>query len=184
MNRGANSGYDEEQAPVNIVAYDSSWPEKFHAEKQLLTYALGEWIVASIEHVGSTAVTGLVAKPVIDVMVPVESLKASRPAIDMLVGSGYTYYPYKGDVMHWFCKPSPAFRTHHIHLVPFRSQLWHDRLAFREALRNDPQLALEYAELKQALAKQYEFDREAYTEAKAPFVARVLSQHRGGRGAA
>jgi len=172
----ASVGDSEEQAPVKVVAYDASWPDKFLAEKQCLSQVLSEWLVAPIEHVGSTAVPGLAAKPVIDVMVPVESLEGSRPAIDVLVQSGYTYYPYKGDIMHWFCKPSPAYRTHHIHLVPFGSSLWHDRLAFRDALRASAELAAEYAELKQALAIEHEFDREAYTEAKGPFVSRVLSQ--------
>jgi len=183
VNQGVSSEASEDQAPVKIVAYDSSWPDKFRAEEQYLSEALSEWLVAAIEHVGSTAVPGLAAKPVIDVMVPVESLEVSRPAIDLLVQSGYTYYPYKGDIMHWFCKPSPAYRTHHVHLVPFGSALWHDRLAFRDALRRSSELAAAYAELKQSLAARYEFDREAYTEAKGPFVERVLSQLRGDRAA-
>ena len=184
MTVSAGSGASDEQAPVKVVAYDSSWPGKFRAEERYLSQVLSEWLVADIEHIGSTAVPGLAAKPVIDVMVPVEGLEVSRPAIGFLVQSGYTYYPYKGDVMHWFCKPSAAHRTHHIHLVPFGSQLWHDRLAFRDALRQRAELAAEYAELKQALATRYEFDREAYTEAKGPFVERVLSQLQADRGAA
>lgn len=183
MNRNAGSEVSEEQAPVRVVAYDSSWPHKFRAEERYLSQALSDWLVGAIEHVGSTAVPGLAAKPVIDVMAPVEGLEASRPAIDFLVQSGYTYYPYKGEIMHWFCKPSPAFRTHHIHLVPYGSSLWHDRLAFRDALRQSSELPAEYAELKRSLAARYELDREAYTEAKGPFVARVLSQIRGDRDA-
>jgi GrpB-like predicted nucleotidyltransferase (UPF0157 family) len=74
------------------------------------------------------------------------------------------------------CKPSPAFRTHHLHLVPFRSPLWVERLAFRDCLRRDPAVAAEYARLKRDLARRYECDREAYTEAKGPFVRQVLSR--------
>ena len=177
-----SSDTSEREAPVKVVAYDSLWPDKFRAEEQYVSQAISGWLVANIEHVGNTAVPGLVAKPVIDLMAPVGSLEASRPAIDFLVQSGYTYFPYKADVMHWFCKPSAAYRTHHLHLVPFGSSLWHDRLAFRNALIESPALSAEYAALKQALAKKYEFDREAYTEAKGPFVERVLSEIRCDRG--
>ena len=77
--------------------------------------------------------------------------------------------------MHWFCKPSPEFRTHHLHMVPIGSQLWNDRLAFRDALRGNPTLAAEYATLKTGLAVEFREDREAYTDAKTPFVIRVLT---------
>ena len=70
-----------------------------------------------------------------------------------------------------FCKPSPALRTHHLHLVPFSSPLWLERLAFRDRLRSDRDLASEYSELKRALAAKFKLDREAYTDAKTPFVA-------------
>ena len=86
----------------------------------------------------------------------------------MLHHAGYQYAEYKTDVMHWFCKPSFQFRTHHLHLVPFGSRLWHDRLAFRDALRKSAVVVDEYAELKESLARQFEFDRDAYTEAKSP----------------
>lgn len=78
--------------------------------------------------------------------------------------------------MHWFCKPSPEIRTHHLHLVPFNSSLWHERITFRNRLRHNPQLAKAYAELKQKLAKDSKGDREAYTQAKTEFVYQVLNQ--------
>ena len=94
----------------------------------------------------------------------------------VLATIGYQYYPYKADVMHWFCKPSPAFRTHHMHLVPRDSSLWRERLAFRDALRGSPELSAEYAALKRELAARFRHDREAYTEAKSSFIQRVLPQ--------
>ncbi len=142
----------------------------------MLLNVLSAWLSGPIEHIGSTAVPGLVAKPVIDIMAGVQSLDASRPAISVLVQRGWTYFPYRAEVMHWFCKPSPAFRTHHLHLVPFRSPLWTERLAFRDCLRRDPAVAAEYAALKHDLAQRYEFDREAYTDAKEPFVRQVLKR--------
>ena len=117
-------------------------------------------------------------------MAPVEALEVSRPAIQILVRSGYAYFPYKADVMHWFCKPSPAHRTHHLHMVPFGSTLWQERIVFRDALRQDAELAAEYATLKKALALDDKFDREAYTDAKGPFIQTVLSRIQGGRGSA
>ena len=94
------------QAPVEIVEYDPSWPTLFTKEKKLLQSVAGEWLHGTIEHVGSTSVPGLVAKPVIDIMFGVESLDHSRPAIDVVQSEGYVYFPYKAESMHWFCKPS------------------------------------------------------------------------------
>lgn len=162
-------------APIEIVPYDSSWPAKFEMERAFLEPLLAPWRRGPIEHVGSTAVAGLSAKPVIDVMVGVTSLVGSRPAKEALRPAGYQYAEYKTDVMHWFCKPSFAMRTHHVHLIPFGSPLWHDRIRFRDRLRFEPSLAAEYSTLKQELAKRFELDREAYTEAKSPFIARVLA---------
>lgn len=165
-----------DSSPVEIVGYDESWPAKFETERSLLQGVLAPWLTGSIEHIGSTAVPGLPAKPVIDIMAPVHTLEASRPAIEAAARAGYVYYPYKAEVMHWFCKPSPRLRTHHLHLVPFASPLWEQRLRFRDALRQNPALAAEYAALKLRLAQLFRLDREAYTEAKTPFVDRVLSE--------
>jgi GrpB-like predicted nucleotidyltransferase (UPF0157 family) len=112
------------------------------------------------------------------VMVGVASLRHSEPAKDALRAAGYQYAEYKTEIMHWFCKPSFAFRTHHLHLVPYQSPLWHDRLKFRDSLRANSVLAAEYAGLKLELARQFEFDRDAYTDAKYPFISRVLELDR------
>jgi GrpB-like predicted nucleotidyltransferase (UPF0157 family) len=144
-------------APVHIVPYDREWPGRFETERQLLIEAIGPWLVdGSIEHIGSTAIPDLDAKPVIDIMAAVESLDGSRAALPVLERYQYCYYPYRAEVMHWLCKPSPAHRTHHLHLVPLGSPLWN--------------------ELKRRLAAAHRLDREAYTDAKAPFVQRVLSE--------
>ncbi|MGB3672582.1 MAG: GrpB family protein, partial [Phormidesmis sp.] len=160
---------------VELVSYDITWPAQFKAEKVILREALDQWLAGSIEHVGSTAVPGLVAKPIIDIMAPVRSLEESTAAIEAAIAVGYVYYPYKADIMHWFCKPSPVHRTHHLHLVPQNSGLWSDRLLFRDELRRRKALASEYAILKQQVAKEFALDREAYTKAKKPFVDRVLA---------
>jgi len=162
-------------APVHIVPYDRDWPSRFEAERKLLIDAIGSWLVAnSIEHIGSTAIPGLDAKPVIDIMAGVESLDGSRAAVAVLERHQYCYAPYRADVMYWLCKPSPAQRTYHLHLVPLGSPLWIEQLAFRDYLRTHPDVAMEYAALKRRLADAHRLDREAYTNAKAPFVERVL----------
>jgi GrpB-like predicted nucleotidyltransferase (UPF0157 family) len=167
------------EEPVHVVPYDPSWPRRFEEERVRLAEVLAPWLAGPIEHVGSTAVPGLAAKPVIDVMAGVASLEASRPAIEALARHGWCYFPYRPESMHWLCKPSPMARTHHLHLVPFGGVLWAERLAFRDHLRTHPDMALEYAALKRGLAERYRLDREAYTEAKGPFVVRVVAAAMG-----
>jgi GrpB-like predicted nucleotidyltransferase (UPF0157 family) len=162
--------------PVRIVTYNPEWPQRFAAEQSLLIDAIGPWLPGPVEHIGSTAIPGLAAKPVIDMMAGVGSLEGSRAAIAILERLQYCYAPYKSEVMHWFCKPSPAVRTHHLHLVPVGSQLWTEQLAFRDHLRSHADVAREYADLKRRLAQDHQFDREAYTTAKTPFVQRVIAE--------
>jgi GrpB-like predicted nucleotidyltransferase (UPF0157 family) len=161
-------------APIRIEPYNPAWPGAFLAERELLSVAIASWLVGPIEHVGSTAVPGLAAKPIIDIMAPVGDLESSRPAIVELQQLGYCYAPYKSEVMHWLCKPSPEVRTHHLHLVPFKSELWKQRLAFRDVLATNPQVARDYAALKCRLAAEHGRDRERYTDDKGPFIESVL----------
>jgi GrpB-like predicted nucleotidyltransferase (UPF0157 family) len=162
------------EAPIEIVEYQLHWPAEFAREQHVIARALAPCLVGPPEHIGSTAVPGLAAKPVIDIMAPVASLKESVGCIEAATRIGYVYFPYKPDLMHWFCKPSPEHRTHHLHLVQMNSRLWLERLAFRNALRSSEALRTEYQELKYQLAAQHRGDREAYTEAKSPFVQRVV----------
>jgi GrpB-like predicted nucleotidyltransferase (UPF0157 family) len=163
------------QPPVIIEPYASAWPEKFESERLLLAPVLAPWLAGPIEHVGSTAVPGLAAKPVIDIMAAVRDLPSSIPAIEALKSLGYCYFEYRADVMHWFCKPSPTERTHHLHLIPYNSSLWRDRVAFRDRLRTDAATRRSYTELKLALAAKHKNDRDAYTDAKTEFIRSVLT---------
>lgn len=167
-----------EDEAVHIAAYDPSWPAKFEAERADLQECIGPWVVGGIHHVGSTSVPGLPAKPVIDILVGVETLDHSRPCIEKVTSLSYLYSPYLGDVMHWFCKAHLARRTHHLHLVPVGSPRYVDELAFRDALRGDPALADRYAALKHDLAARFSDDRNTYTQHKAPFVREVLETSR------
>lgn len=159
---------------ISIIEYNPNWPVQFLIERDILQTVLSKWLVGDIEHIGSTAVPGLAAKPVIDIMAPVASLEGSWGAIKAAESVGYCFYPYKPDEMYWFCKPSPELRTHHLHIVPLGSQTWVERLAFRDALRQNPELAQEYDALKRRLAQDFANDREAYTDAKAPFIRNAI----------
>ncbi|HOB94684.1 MAG TPA: GrpB family protein [Aquabacterium sp.] len=161
--------------PIVLAPPDPRWAALFAAERDAIAAALAPWLAGAPEHIGSTAVPGLPAKPVIDIMAPVVSLDASRAAIAAAASLQYAYVAYQADRMHWFCKPGPVNRTHHLHLVPVGSALWRERLAFRDALRADTALRDAYADLKRRLAAAHPQDREAYTDAKGPFVAAVLA---------
>lgn len=160
--------------PIRIVPYDPSWPARFEDERATLQDAIGEWVVSGIHHVGSTAVPGLDAKPIIDILVGVADLPGSRGCMEQLGELGYLYAPYRPDEMHWFCKPDPSRRTHHLRLVAHDSPRFRHELEFRDRLRRDAGLAAEYAALKHRLAARFEHDREAYTEAKGDFIRDVL----------
>jgi GrpB-like predicted nucleotidyltransferase (UPF0157 family) len=166
------------EEPIQLVPYDPAWPKLFEVERDELSGVLTPWLAGPIEHIGSTAVPGLIAKPVIDIMAGVRDLPSSMPACAAVAPLAYAYFPYRADVMHWFCKPSPAHRTHHLHLVPVGSAIWTDRLAFRDYLRSSREAGAEYAALKTRLAARFQLDREAYTEGKSQFVAAILDRAR------
>jgi GrpB-like predicted nucleotidyltransferase (UPF0157 family) len=159
---------------VTVGPYDQTWPARFEEERLLLQQAIGGFLTGDIHHVGSTAVPGLDAKPVIDILAGVRDLATARPCITLLIPLGYWYAPYRAGQMHWFCKPHPSRRTHHLHLVPAASARYRDELRFRDYLRDHPQARAGYVALKRDLATRFRSDREAYTEAKTGFVQHIL----------
>jgi GrpB-like predicted nucleotidyltransferase (UPF0157 family) len=159
---------------IRIVPYDPAWPERFERERAALEGAIGERAVGGIHHVGSTAVPGLAAKPIVDILVGVEDLDGSRDCFEPLAGLEYLHAPYLAEEMHWFCKPDPERRTHHLHLAPVGGRRYADELAFRDRLRADPALAARYAALKRELAARFPEDRDGYTDAKSEFIRAAL----------
>lgn len=159
---------------IRLVSYDTGWPSRFAAEQAGLADAIGSWATGGIHHIGSTAVPRLDAKPITDILAGVDSLEAARSCFEPLAGLDYLYAPYRPEEMHWFCKPHPSHRTHHLHLVPTGSNRFKDALAFRDRLRADRVLAAEYASLKRDLAKRFPDNLEAYTEAKTAFILEAL----------
>jgi GrpB-like predicted nucleotidyltransferase (UPF0157 family) len=164
--------------PVVLVPHDPQWPARFAVEAKALLGLIGPWLTGGIHHVGSTAIPGIMAKPVVDVLAGVESLVSSRPCIGLLAEHGWWYAPFRPDTMHWFCKPSPGRRECHLHLVPTGSAWYCDELLFRDYLIAHPQRARAYEELKAGLARTFPDDREAYTQAKAGFIQQVLRDAR------
>ena len=161
--------------PVRIVPYDPAWPDRFEQERALLHDTIGKYVTGGIHHIGSTAVPGLDAKPIIDILAGTESLEATLPCIDLLGDLEYKYAPYRANEEHWFCKPDPARRTHHLHLVPTGSPRYEAVLRFRDLMRASPELCERYAALKHELAIHFRNDRDAYTEAKQGFIRKCLS---------
>ena len=157
---------------VALQAYDASWPARFAAERErLLTLLPGRFI--AIEHMGSTAVPGLVAKPVIDMLAGVVSMDEARALAGPLCSADYTTSTEFNDRLtdrQWFMRWADGRRTHHLHIVVHGSPAWRQHLYFRDALRASPELAATYAALKAELASKHPTDREAYTDAKAAFV--------------
>jgi len=160
--------------PIRLVPPDPSWATRFELERAALQGAIGEWVCGGIHHVGSTAVPGLEAKPIIDILAGVGDLETARASFEPLADLGYLYSPYLTGEMHWFCKPDPSHRTHHLHLVPVGSRRYKEELAFRDCLRADPTLADEYANLKRNLAARFTHNREGYTDAKSEFIRMAL----------
>ena len=164
---------------ISIVPYNPVWPILFESEEVFLQSKLPGSLVSRIEHFGSTAIPGLAAKPVIDILVQVGSLEETKKLIvPLLESEGYDYFwrtdtpsPYA-----WFIKrDSEGKRTHHIHMVEADSKLW-DRLYFRDYLSEFPDEAKRYEELKLSLADEYPNDRIAYTEGKTEFVVALTER--------
>jgi GrpB-like predicted nucleotidyltransferase (UPF0157 family) len=162
--------------PIAIVPYDPEWPRRFEAERALLERLLAPWLERGIHHIGSTAIPGIPAKPIIDMMAGVRDLQEARAAFVPLGEECYLYAPHRPGIAHHFVKPSVRVSemTHGLHLTEPGSDLWRERIAFRDALRRDSKLITEYETLKLRLAQEHRVDDEAYTAGKHAFVARVL----------
>ncbi len=162
---------------VRLVDGDPGWPGAFERLAAELRSALGELAVA-VEHVGSTAVPGLVAKPILDLAVGLAPAADPDHVILALERLGYEFRGDKGDTggLLFVLEDRPAHRIAHLHVVPHGDAQWCRYLAFRELLRTDPQARAAYADLKRNLADQYAGNRQAYTAAKDAFVAGLLSE--------
>lgn len=160
-----------------VAPYSTAWPSEFAVVSSELFDAFGRESVF-IEHIGSTAVPGLCAKPVIDVLVGAPSLERIEEAIPRLAAAKYEYvnkYEVELPMRRYFVRAeSPGLRVH-VHGVVTRSRIWNEHLMFRDALRANTDIREAYAGLKLELARIHADDKAAYTSAKAPFVQQVLN---------
>jgi GrpB-like predicted nucleotidyltransferase (UPF0157 family) len=163
---------------VEVVDHDPAWAAAFAQQRAAMQELLRPWLAGPVEHIGSTAVPGLRAKPVIDILAPVGSLTEARAAVPALTDAGWVFWPEdpNGHYRLWFLRPRPEARTHHLQVVEASHPHARSLMAFRDALRADEALRDEYASLKERLAEQHPDSRNAYTNAKNAFVERVLRE--------
>jgi GrpB-like predicted nucleotidyltransferase (UPF0157 family) len=160
---------------IALVSPDPGWRYRFERERALLEGLLTPWLTGGIHHIGSTAIPGIAAKPIIDMIAVVRDLEEARAAFQPLGEQFYVLDPHRPGIAHHFAKPSARSPEYSLHLTVPGSDLWRERLAFRDELRGNPALAAEYEALKLRLAQQHPSDRVAYTNGKRAFVASVLA---------
>ncbi len=165
---------------VRIVVYNPNWPEVYKLERDKIKEKIGEYI-ASIDHIGSTAVEGLVAKPIVDILIGLNSLDDAQFCIPKLEELNYEYVPEFEDVLpdrRYFRKPptGQGSRDFHVHMVEIKTYFWKRQLILRDYLRKFPEVANEYGELKLRLASELQDNREAYTEGKTDFIMSILEK--------
>jgi GrpB-like predicted nucleotidyltransferase (UPF0157 family) len=170
--------------PIVIVDYDPGWPALFEAEKTLVNQTVGPTLLR-IEHVGSTGVPGLAAKPIIDLMAGLNSLADAAQTVGPLKSIGYEYIPEYEDHIperRFFRKADTSGGnwniTHHLHMVEISSSFWQAHLLFRDHLRAHPDDARRYEQLKRDLAERFGSDRDGYTDAKTEFIESLIERAR------
>jgi GrpB-like predicted nucleotidyltransferase (UPF0157 family) len=161
---------------VKLEIYNTGWVSIFEEEKRLIEESISDFII-DIQHVGSTSIVGLVSKPIIDIAIGVDSLKEVNKYVEPLEKLGYEY---KGEAgvsgRLFFSKGDASSKTHHIHIVEVGSINWQNQILFRNYLRMHNEVRDEYAELKNALAQEFEKDRALYTAKKAEFVLDTIAR--------
>jgi GrpB-like predicted nucleotidyltransferase (UPF0157 family) len=164
---------------IQLVEYNPAWSGMYRPEAKRVQSVLPAGLVLAVEHFGSTAIPGLVAKPIIDILVAVRSVPEAREvAVSPMESLGYAFWTDnpKRDRL-FFVKglpPSAPSRTHHVHMTEFGGEMWM-RLLFRDYLRIHPEEAARYGALKLELMERYKDDREAYADAKSAYVEEIMS---------
>jgi GrpB-like predicted nucleotidyltransferase (UPF0157 family) len=161
-------------APVELREYDASWAELFEQERARLA-PIFDGSAIGIEHIGSTSVPGLCAKPIVDMLVGMRRLDLSDDQVAAMTSLGYEYLGEYGLPGRLFFRKQP--RTHHVHVVEHGGDHWERQLLFRDALRSDPEERERYDEFKRRLAAAG-YSRDVYTELKTPFIREVEARAR------
>jgi GrpB-like predicted nucleotidyltransferase (UPF0157 family) len=164
---------DREDDAIRVIDYDVNWPLRFRTLEACLCSLLGAQVVR-VEHIGSTSVPGLAAKPVLDVDVVVRVATDLQPSIAQLEKGGYLHEGDLGVPGREVLRRPPGSERHHLYVLVDGSRELRRHLAFRDALRADQALREEYAALKRALAQRFRDDRRAYTSGKSDFIEATL----------
>ncbi len=163
---------------VVIIPYDEKWPNMFDVEKAKILSAVPHDII--VEHIGSTAILGLAAKPIIDIMIGTKDLSMANACIKPLEAIDYEYIPQfeeKFPTRRFLHRgPNHPNQHYHLHMVVRDSDFWHDHLFFRDYLRTHKQAMMDYQTLKEDLANKYKNDVSGYCEAKSEFIQRILKK--------
>lgn len=170
-----------QKGKVILSGYNNEWPRFFRAERKLLKATLGKLAMA-ISHIGSTAVPGLCAKPILDIMVSVLSIDKAEKNILSFERCGYRVKPREEDPVPgrlFFSKDIDGLRCFHLHVTATGSIFCKEHLRFRNILRKDPKAAQAYARLKLRLSKRFPDDRNAYIDGKAKFISDALTKKPG-----
>jgi len=168
------------QEPITLVDYNPKWEAEYEKEEQQIRNVAGEHL-KEIEHIGSTSIPGLAAKPIIDIMAGVETLEDADQCIELLQSLGWGYAPqFEKDTPHrrYFRKMASENHTHHLHMVKITSDWWERHIFFRDYLREHPEVVNEYETLKRNLAEQHRYDVDEYAGAKTDFIQNVEEQAR------
>jgi GrpB-like predicted nucleotidyltransferase (UPF0157 family) len=161
---------------VKLSGYNPVWQKLYKKEEKLLIpivekYGLG------IEHIGSTAIPGSKAKPIIDMVIGVKSLKDGEKLIKPLKKLGYECRHDAGIIKrYFFTKGNKTHTTYHLHIVKFNSNLWKNQLLFRDYLRKNKEAVKKYNELKEKLAEKYKDDRKKYVVGKGEFIKSIIKK--------
>ena len=159
---------------VELEEYNDNWVNEYLEEEKLLKELLGDRIV-SIHHVGSTAIKGLKAKPIIDMLMVVNSFDIILELDEILKEYGYTNKGAQGVMDRYlFVKGPEDARTHYVHIVLPKSTTYYNQILFRDYLNKYPEYVVKYCELKQELARKYANDRKMYTASKSEFINSVI----------
>ncbi len=157
---------------VKLESHTERWHQLFVEEESLLRNAIDEFVL-SIEHIGSTSVCGIAAKPILDIAIAVSDKASGEKCVAPLENIGYEFRGENGiGGRFYFVKGAP--RTHHLHMLLIDSEAWRNHLLFRDFLRQNPAAAGKYDKLKRELAQKYQNDRDAYLDGKAEFVEKIL----------
>lgn len=162
--------------PVIIENYNAAWSKEYEQEKKKLLKVL-DGMITDIEHIGSTSVKGLGAKPILDIMVGVDDLEEVNQLIIPLEKMGYEYVIRKEfPNRRFFRKGAWRAGTHHLHFYKYKSEEWNNQILFRDYLKEHSFVREQYHQLKKKLAEEYKFDRPAYTKAKETFIQDIIKK--------